>query len=57
MSNSTTAEDYSSAVDIDSSDMEFYDLSDDESIKTITPLDKVSRYLYLHNWLKSDNAF
>lgn len=43
VSNSTTTtEDYASALDIDSSDLEFYDVSDDEdSAKTVTPLDRV----------------
>lgn len=43
VSNSTTAtDDYASALDIDSSDLEFYDVSDEEdSVKTVTPLDRV----------------
>lgn len=43
VSNSTTAtDDYASALELDSSDLEFYDVSDDEdSIKTVTPLDRV----------------
>lgn len=43
---STTADDYNSALD--SSDMEFYDISDEETSKasTLTPLDDVSsKYL------------
>lgn len=45
---SSAGDDYLSAADIDSSDVEFYDLSDDESIKTVTPLDKVRRLMLRH---------
>lgn len=41
-SSTTVTDDYSSALEIDSSDLEFYDFSDEESIQTITPLDKVT---------------
>lgn len=41
MVSSGSTDEYASALEIDSSDLEFYDLSDEESVQTVTPLDKV----------------
>ncbi|XP_017781376.1 PREDICTED: regulator of microtubule dynamics protein 3-like isoform X2 [Nicrophorus vespilloides] len=43
MLSTTTTDDYASALELDSSDLEFYDISDEENSKasTITPLDNV----------------
>lgn len=45
-------DDYSSAVDMDSSDLEFYDLSDEETISTVTPIEQVGRMrFYCFNFI------
>lgn len=42
-SSTSVTEDYSSALELDSSDLEFYDLSDEDGVQTLTSLHKVCR--------------
>lgn len=56
---SVISEDYTSAIEADSSDLEFYDLSEDEnSEKTATPLDIVRiKYVNVTSGLSSNHVF